>query len=342
MKAKVSVARRLGARALIATTLAAAALLTAGQAHALDQIKVGVGPLSSTAPVLIAEDKGYFKAENLDGQFLFFDAAQTMTMGVSSGDLDFAVTAVSGAFYSLAASGSIKLIAGTVVDAPGFQQYAFVISNKAYDAGFKSLKDMSGHSVAIVQVGGPIHYVLALLEEKYKIDPARVKPLPLQQIPNEVSAVAGNTADGGILPATAATPAVQRGDMKLFGYTGDEVTWQAGGAFASTKTIKEKPELVERFLRAFRKGLADYHAAYTGAGEKRQNGPTAPEISAIIAKYLKQTPQQIEASIPYLDPKGALDIKDIDHQLDWFRAQGMLKSNIKAADVIEQKYLITR
>lgn len=341
MKANGSIARRRGV--VCGLVVAAATLvLPAGSAQALDQIKVGVGRLSSTAPVLIAEDKGYFKAEDIDAQFLFFDAAQTMTMGVSSGDLDFAVTAVSGAFYSLAASGSIKLIAGTVVDAPGFQQYAFVVGNKAYESGFKSLKDMANHSVAIVQVGGPIHYVLALLEEKYKIDPLSVKPLPLQQIPNEVSAVAGNTAAGGIIPATAATPAVDRGEMKLLSYTGDEVTWQAGGAFAATKTIKDNPALVERFLRAFRKGLADYHAAYVGPDEKRQDGPAAPEITAIIAKYLQQTPQQIETSIPYLDPKGALDMKDIDHQLDWFRAQGMLKSDIKAADVIEAKYFIAR
>ncbi|HVB17184.1 MAG TPA: ABC transporter substrate-binding protein [Stellaceae bacterium] len=324
--------------------LAAAAALVgaASNAQALDQIKIGVGKLSSTAPVLIAQDKGYFKAENLDASFVFFDAAQTITMGVSSGSLDFGVTAVSGAFYSLAAAGTIKLIAGTVRDEPGFQQYAFVISNKAYAAGFTSLKDMAGHSVAIVQIGGPIHYVLSLLEDKYKIAPASVRALPLQAIPNEVSAVAGNTADAGIIPATAATPPVTKGAMKLLGYTGDEVQWQAGGAFASTKMIKDNPKLVERFLRAFRKGLADYHAAYMGPDDKRKDGPTAPAITAIIAKYIGQTPQQIESSIPYLDAKGALDPKDIDHQLDWFRAQGMLKSNIKAADVIEQKYLVTR
>jgi NitT/TauT family transport system substrate-binding protein len=318
--------------------LVAALALTATSAHALDQIKIGVGKLASTAPVLIAQDKGYFAAENLTAEFVFFDAAQTITMGVAGGELDLGVTAVSGAFYQLAGQGSIKLVAGTVRDAPGFQQYGFVISNHAYEGGFKGYKDMAGHSVAIVQVGGPIHYALALLEEKYGIDPATVKPLPLQSIPNQVTAVLGGSADAGVLPATSAMPGIQRGDMKLLSYTGDEVQWQAAGAFATTKTITDKPELIERFLRAFNKGMADYRAAFVGPGEKRQNGPLAPEILAIIGKYLSQTPEQIEQGIPYLDTP--IDVKDIAHQLDWYRAQGMIKGEFKAEDVVAAKYIV--
>jgi NitT/TauT family transport system substrate-binding protein len=328
-------------RGVIGLAAAAGLCFSGGSAQALDHIKVGVGPLASVAAMFIAQEKGYFAAENLEAELLNFDAAQTIVMGITGGDLDFGVTAVSGAFYSLAAQGTIKLIAGTVRDVPGFQQYAFVISNKAYDAGFKGYKDMAGHSVAIVQVGGPIHYVLELLVEKYHVDPATVKPVPLQQIPNEVTAVTGNTTDAGVIPATAALPGVGRGDMKLVGFTGDEVQWQGAGVFASTKTLKEKPELVERYLRVFRKGAADYAAAFIGPDGKRIDGPTEPEILAIIAKYVHQTPDQVAKAIPYLDPEGRLDPKDIDHQLDWFRAQGMLKSPVKAADVIDQHYLMS-
>lgn len=325
-------------RTIIVVMIALGLVIVARAAAATDEIKIGVGKLASTAPVLIAQDKGYFAAEGLNASFVFFDAAQTITMGVTSGDLDFGVTAVSGAFYQLAGQGSIKLIAGTVRDAPGFQQYAFVISNHAYDAGFKGYKDMGGHSVAIVQIGGPIHYTLALLQEKYGIDPARVKPLALQQIPNEVTAVTGGSADAGVIPATAAMPGIQHGDMKLLGYTGDEVQWEAGGAFAQTKTIADKPELIARFLRAFNKGMSDYRAAFMGGGDTRKNGPLAPEVLAIIGKYLGQTPEQIEQGIPYLDVR--LDVKDIAHQLEWYRAQGMLKGEVTADQVVAAKYIV--
>src|SRR5580693_6598690 len=116
-----------GMRGAAGVAMAAAFGLSSGSTMAADHIKVGVGPLASVASMFIAQEKGYFAAENLEAELLSFDAAQTIVMGVTGGDLDFGVTAVNGAFYSLAAQGTIKLIAGTVIDVPGFQQYAFVI-----------------------------------------------------------------------------------------------------------------------------------------------------------------------------------------------------------------------
>src|SRR5215469_17859390 len=236
MKEDTKRARRspsLGARAVAASLalLVGGALSVATPANA-ETIKVGTTKLSSTAPLYIAIDKGYFAAEGLDAQVVIFDAAQPINMGITSGALDFGVTAVNGAFYSLAAAGSQKIIAGTVRDAPGFQQYAFVVANKAYDSGLKSLKDLNGHSVAVVQVGGPIHYTLALLVEKYKLDAASIRPVPLQVVSNQVSAVTGGTTDSGISPVTAVAGALARGDMKSLGTTGDEVQWQIGALFA--------------------------------------------------------------------------------------------------------------
>ena len=169
-------------RHALAALLAGAAFAFTSSPAAAETIKVGTTKLASTAPLYIAIDKGYFTAEGLTAEVVMFDAAQPINMGITSGDLDFGVTAVSGAFYSLAAQGSQKIIAGTVRDEPGFQQYAFVVANRAYDAGLKSYKDLTGHSVAVVQVGGPIQYTLALIEEKYKLDTKTIRAVPMQVV----------------------------------------------------------------------------------------------------------------------------------------------------------------
>jgi NitT/TauT family transport system substrate-binding protein len=319
--------------------LLAFAVLAAWAPAGAETIKVGTTKLASTAPLYIAIDKGYFAAEGLTAEVVVFDAAQPVNMGITSGDLDFGVTAVSGAFYSLAAQGSQKIIAGTVRDAPGFQQYAVVLAIRAFDAGLKSYKDFAGHSVAIVQVGGPIHYTLALLEEKYKLDPKSIRPVPLQTVSNEVSAVSGGQTDAGIIPVTAVTAAIARGDMKLLGYTGDEVQWQLGALFAGTKTISERRGTVDRFLAAYRKAVGDYHDAFIGTEETRKDGPTAPEILAIIARNLGQKPEQVEAALPYIDPQLRLDVKDIAHQLAWYKSQAMLKGEITPEMVMDKSYV---
>lgn len=336
---RVSDLRRARAQAIAALLVLAICGFGAAPASA-EAIKVGTTKLSSTAPLFIAIDKGYFAAEGLAAEVVIFDAAQPVSMGVTSGDLDFGVTAVSGAFYSLAAAGSQKIIAGTVRDAPGFQQYAFVIAKNAYDAGLKSYKDLNGHSVAVVQVGGPIHYTLALFEEKFKLDAKTIRPVPLQTVSNQVSAVTGGTTDAGIIPVTAVAGSLARGDMKSLGTTGDEVQWQIGALFASTKTLTEQPDRVARFLRAYGKAVRDYHDAFIGEGEKRKNGPGADELLAIIAKNLGQTVAQVEPALPYIDPKMRLDVKDIQHQLDWYTSQGMLKTEVKADAVIDKSRVV--
>ena len=72
-----------------------------------EAIKVGTTKLSSTAPLFIAIDKGYFAAEGLAAEVVIFDAAQPVSMGVTSGDLDFGVTAVSGPFAEVVISGHV-------------------------------------------------------------------------------------------------------------------------------------------------------------------------------------------------------------------------------------------
>jgi NitT/TauT family transport system substrate-binding protein len=115
---------------------------------------------------------------------------------------------------------------------------------------------------------------------------------------------------------------------------------QLGALFASTKTLTEQPDRVARFLRAYGKAVRDYHDAFIGPDEKRKNGPAAPELLAIIAQHLGQTTALVESALPYIDAKMRLDVKDIQHQLDWYKSEGMLKGEISADEVIDKGHVV--
>ena len=119
--------------------------------------------------------------------------------------------------------------------------------------------------------------------------------LPLQSIPNVISAVAGGQADGAITAATPVLAPIERGEFRLMGFFGDETPWQLGAVFTSTKTDTERRDMIDRFLRAFRKGVRDYHDAFANADDKRRDGATAPEVLGTIAKYTEQPVAQGEA-----------------------------------------------
>jgi NitT/TauT family transport system substrate-binding protein len=216
----------------------------------------------------------------------------------------------------------------------------FVASNRGYDEGVKSLKDLAGHSVAIGTIGSSPHYSLALIEEKYGIDPKSVRVLPLQTVSNQVSALIGGQADAGVTISTGLMPAIAQNQVKLLAFMGDEVPWQLSSIYATPKTIDGRPGVIDGFLRAFRKGAHDYIDAFAGADGKRRDNATTPAILAIIAKYVGQPPDQVKTAIGYVDPDGRVDLKDLQRQADWYLAQGMLKSQVDVASFIDRRTVV--
>ncbi len=98
--------------------------------------------------------------------------------------------------------------------------------------------------------------------------------------------------------------------------------------------------MVEAFLRAYKKASRDYFEAFTASDGTRHDGPTAPAVLAIMAKHLNQPAEQLDAGISYDDPDAKLDVKDVKHQVEWFKAQGMLPADTNAMDFIDKRYVV--
>ena len=131
------------------------------------KIKLGVLRLSSSAPVFIAQDKGYFREAGLDVELKFFDAAQPIAVATTSGDIDFGITSLTAGLYNLAGKGTLKVIGGMSHEKAGFPLIGYFATDKAYAAGLKTPKDLAGKRIAMTQVGSSFHYSLGLLADKY-------------------------------------------------------------------------------------------------------------------------------------------------------------------------------
>ena len=324
--------------ALLATALPLFALPI--QRAAAEGIKIGYIKVTALAPVMVAQAKGYFAAEGLDAEIVAFDAPVPVAQAVVSGAVDFGTTGPSGAFYNLAGQGALHIIAGMAREAPSFQFLAVLASNRAYNAGLTTVKALARHSVAVSDIGGAAHYSLTLIEEKYHIDPASVRVTPLQGISAAISALAGGSVDASSSPSTAFAPVIERGDAKLLAYVGDETPWQAGIVYATRKTADEPRGTVEKVLRALKNAMRDYHDAFTGPDERRKDGPTAPEILAILSKQLGQPPEQIARAIAYVDRDGRVDVKDLNHQVAFLRAQGLIKDAVDLDAIVDKRYVV--
>lgn len=325
--------------------LAAASLLAMiamGTAQAEDALKarIGVLRLSSSAPVFIAQDKGYFREAGLDVELKFFDAAQPIAVATTSGDVDFGVTAFTAGLYNLAGKGVLKVIGGMSREKAGYPLIGYFASNNAYAAGLKTPKDLAGKRVAMTQVGSSFHYSLGLLADKYGFKLSEVKIVPLQSLSNAAAALKGETVDAALLPISTARKLMDDGGAKFLGWVGDETPWQLGAVFASPKTLTNKA-LVTKLLGALAKADREYQDVILASmkdGKAPINDKTKPLLE-IIAKYTNLPVEQVVGNCAYIDPDGKLDVKNVDNQIKWLQDQGFVDKGFDANTIIAKDFV---
>jgi NitT/TauT family transport system substrate-binding protein len=311
-------------------------------AHADEPLKarIGVLRLSSSAPVFIAQDKGYFREAGLDIELKFFDAAQPIAVATTSGDVDFGVTAFTAGLYNLAGKGTLKVIGGMSREKAGYPLIGYFASNKAYEAGLKAPKDLDGKRIAVTQVGSSFHYSLGLLADKYGFKLSDVKIVPLQSLSNAAAALKGETVDAALLPVSTARKLMDDGGAKLIGWVGDETPWQLGAVFASPKTLANKA-LVTKVLGALERADREYHDVILASmkdGKAPITEKTKPLLD-IIGKYTNLPVEQVVGNCAYIDPDGKLDVKNVDNQIKWLQAQGFADKGYDAQSIIAKDYV---
>ncbi|WPO43251.1 ABC transporter substrate-binding protein [Tardiphaga sp. 42S5] len=325
-----------------ALLLAAIAASSFGLSHsaAAEGLVIGIAKLASAGPVFVAIDRGYFTEQGFEPVLKYFEAAQPIAVAAASGDIDVGATGLTAGFYNMAGQGVLKIVAGQSHEKPGYQSNAVIASLNGFNGGLKSLENLAGKSIGIAAVGSTTHYALGLIAEKYRIDLKAIRIVPLQTIPNMVSALRGGQIDGLVVPSTAAMPLLRDGQAKLLGYVGDETPWQIGAVFTSSKTALEKRDFVTRFITAYRKGARDFFEAFNGPSGKTVDGERAEGILAIVSKYTGQSPATLKDIIPYVDPDARLNVKDVVKQIRWYQAQGFIGPNVDPTVVFDMSQIV--
>ena len=326
-------------RILLACLLAFGSATLARADDAL-KARIGVLKLSSSAPVFIAQDKGYFRDAGLDIELTFFDAAQPIAVATTSGDIDFGVTAFTAGLYNLAGKGTLKVIGGMSREKAGYPLIGYFASNKAYADGLKTPKDLAGKRVAVTQIGSSFHYSLGLLADRDGFKLSEIKVVPLQSLSNVAAALKGDTVDAALLPVSTARKLMDEGGAKLLGWVGDETPWQLGAVFASPKTL-EKKALVAKFLAAIARADREYHDVILSAvkdGNAPINDKTRPMLE-IIAKYTNLPLEQVVGNCAYIDPDGKLDVNNVANQIEWLQGQGFVDKGVTVDAIVAKDFV---
>ena len=330
-------------QALLGAGAATAVLGLGLPARADIKVNLGVIRLASHAPSFIAFERGYYKDEGLDVDLKYFEAAQPMAVAIASGDADYGVTAMSGGLISLAEKEVIKVIGGALTEEKGLVGAIILASNKAYDAGLTSPKELAGKTFGITTTGSSFHFMAHKIAQANNIPLSEISLRPLQKVGAVVGALSSGQIDAWAIQPSIAKKLIADGAAKQIGLVSDYAPdYQVTTVFTSTNNAANEREKTEAFIRAYSKAVADYNAAFV---DKTASAEEVDAIAKIVHKY-------VEADLPFeqartnlvegsmrINNNLAMSLGSVTEQLDWFKSEGMVKDTITPEMLFDTSYV---
>lgn len=233
---------------LAAATILAAVLLLLSVPHSSAQERITLGLTtrngSTSLPYVVAEEKGFFKAEGLNAIVVIMQN-QVVVNGVLSRHVDYGGTFSN--FVGAAMSGAPVKIVMSVMD--GADHFLVTAPN------IKRVEDLRGKTFGISSFGGTPHSEAIAILRKYNLNPD--KDVTFMQVGG--SSARYLSLESGTIQAAMIVPpfnhlAKKRGFNQLLGFN-DIMAMPVGGLAVHTQKMKEKPDEIVKMIRALIKSL---------------------------------------------------------------------------------------
>jgi NitT/TauT family transport system substrate-binding protein len=325
------------ARVLIAVLLT---LAFVAPARAADAVKVGVLKLTSSAPIFIGVEKGFFKEFGVEPELVFFQAAAPIATALAAGQIDVGATGLTAALYNIVLGGEkLWIVADKGREWPGYPLTAIVVQKELWDGGLRGIADLKGKRIGITQLGSTFHYHLGNVLEKHGLTLNDVKLVPLQAMGAAMEALKGRQVDAIILPQPFPGTAEAQGFGRVLAWGGDTFPWQIAAIFYSKKLASER-EKATNFMKGYVKASRYYHDAVLVQKDGRiAPGANYDEVVAITAKHTGAKPEIIRLGFPYQDRNGRLLTADVAKQIEWWTKHGFMKSTLPLAEVVDTRFI---
>lgn len=294
----------------------AAALLAVAPAHAQDKVKLRVStiPIVDTAPLQAAIHKGFFAEQGLEVDTTPTSGGAVGLPALAAGQVQITfsniVSIVLGAKQGL----GFQVIAAGAGTGDNPPDLAGIVVKKG--AAMKSGKDLVGKRIAV----NTRNNVIWLYAREWvnvtggEADKATYLEVPFPQM---MDAVRGDRVDAAFVVEPFLSAGINAGTAQLIGWPYFAVDKRIPiGMYAATADyIKANPQVIERFTRAYNKGV-DWTNQNKGS----------EEWVKIISGYTRLKPEQIkELNLPVFDK--TIDPARAEKVIDLMRKHKMIEGD---------------
>jgi NitT/TauT family transport system substrate-binding protein len=311
----------------------------AAVAGALEPVRIGLTRDASMVPVLIAIDAGYFEHAGLDPKLVPLESDASVSAAAASGEVDIGMAALSATFFRYAAAHHLKIIASRSSDRTRFPRYVLLVSQKAATAGLSGVRGLSNANIGVASTDSSEYYGLYSIATRFNLDPSSIKTIPLLSRARELSALSRGEIDAALLPYPAALPLVKNGRSLL--RLSDFAQWQQGVVFVTAESIARRRALIERFMRAYQHGTADYALNFLNYDDGGDFIPGShyDRYLDLAARWLKTSRDALAQTKTYNDRRANLDVADIEKQVQFWRDRGRLDKSVVADDLLDLSFI---
>ncbi|HEY7220772.1 MAG TPA: ABC transporter substrate-binding protein [Candidatus Binatia bacterium] len=228
------------ALALRQLSILAAVLAFGPSASALDRIRVAVSnPNMPNLTVATAQQKGFFKDENLDAEIIRMNPNVAIT-ALATGDVDYCQlfgAVVGGAIAGL----PVRIVAGFLDNWP-----MTLIAQPEY----QSLKDLKGKTLGISSFGATPDVAARMMLKHAGIDPEKeIKVLALGSDAARLTALSQRVVDVIVISPPADAQMEKQG-YRILARAYEMFNFPYLGLGTHTRKIKEKPDEIRRVIKA--------------------------------------------------------------------------------------------
>lgn len=254
--------------AAVATFLLLAAAVPA---LAAEKLKVGSAVKVYAGyylPILAAEEKGFWKENGLEVEWVPFMASPPLYQAVAAGSINFGMSPVDAAIDS-AIKGLPVVIAGTLIpDDP------FLVWVKS-DSKYKEPRDLKGKKIGAPRLVGATYTYGKVVARSLGIE-KDVEFIAVGGLPETIAALRTSSVDAMVQPLAIGAGLKAAGILREIGTLNDFLPkdWIEHVIFVEKKFAASNPDTVKRALRALYQGIdfARNNPAWALAKMKELNG----------------------------------------------------------------------
>ncbi|MBI4499148.1 MAG: ABC transporter substrate-binding protein [Chloroflexi bacterium] len=290
-------------------------------APAKAKIRFGTLPILDAVPAHIAQQEGYFAAQNLEVEIVPFNSAVERDTALLAGRIDAGLNDLPSGLLLNKDGAKAKIVRIAMRATPQRAQYSILASPKASIA---SVADLKGKEIAISS-NSVIEYVTDKLLQDAGLKQGEIKKTEVVAMPLRMQMLAEGQVAAAVLPEPLATLARNQGAKVVLSDQG--TPYGHSVVLVSQQLVTQQPDAVKRFLAGWEQGVEAFNKEPNTYRQVMNEAARVPE------------PLRTTLTLPVYPTAGVPAADEVEAVGRWFVEKGVLKQVLPHAQVVDASFL---